>query len=74
MKKINSIEKALEYLAMNNKGEKVYLDKIDEILISKIIEAGFLEVNQDKYVFNEQGIDFYSREYGMNKKTNFLGM
>ena len=74
MSNINSIEKALEHLAMNQKGKISELNIINDNLILKVIESGFLTVHNEEYTFNENGVDFYCSEYGNDKKSSFLGL
>lgn len=68
-----SIEKSLEYLSMHQEGDvnvlAVHISQENFNAIKK-----FLEINNGKYIFTEEGIDYYVQEYGQYKKTNLLGL
>ncbi len=74
MDKINSTEKALKYLAMNQKGKISELNRIDEGLTSKLIESGMLTLSKEEYTFSQEGVDIYYNGYRDNKELNFFGI
>ena len=73
---INKTVDALKYLSANQDGNLRELrDKVSVEQIVKIRDSGFLKFDKEnKYHFTQEGIDYYSREYGSLEKKNFLGL
>ncbi|MEK6833341.1 MAG: hypothetical protein AABY32_04800 [Nanoarchaeota archaeon] len=74
MSKINSTEKALEYLSMNHKGNISKLNIIKDDLIKELIESKVLTISEGAYSFNQKNVDISYNEYKEDKELNFFGV
>lgn len=68
MKKINSTKKAVEFLAKNPTGKLSRLEKLDKGIFEMLESVDYLVIEEDKYRFTQEGVDFYTQNYAPKDK------